>query len=64
MITRRIRIPLAFNKEIVIVYKQQEDGSWIQTMSDECMQDLITFFNNGFYQLDVKKVFKIEDTEE
>jgi len=64
MITRRIKIPLEHGREIVIVYKQQEDGSWIQLMSDECMQDLITFFNNGFYQLDIKKVFRIEDTEE
>ena len=52
------------NKHLVIAFKQDEDGSWSSTLSNECMSDLMNFFKNGYYQLDVSSPFKIEDIEE
>ena len=61
---RKIKIPLEHNKHLVIAFKQDEEGSWSSTLSNECMSDLMNFFKNGYYQLDVSSPFKIEDIEE
>jgi riboflavin synthase alpha subunit len=52
MITRRIRIPLTQDRAVLIGYKQQDNGMWVSTMSDETMTDIVNHFNNGYYQLD------------
>lgn len=65
MITRKIKIPLPNNREIaVIFYKEFENANWHTSISDEAMQDLINYFKNGYYQLDIKNPFHIEDIEE
>lgn len=65
MITRKITIPLANKSEIGLVfYKEFENANWHTSISDEVMQDLINYFKNGYYQLDIKNPFHIEDIEE
>jgi hypothetical protein len=61
MPNKYIKIPLAGNKEIIIKYEQMPDKSWISLMDNETMNDLVEFFQTGFYQMDAKRPITISD---
>ena len=57
---KTVKIPLTNNRSITIKFSKFDDTNWKCIMSDECLTDIVEFFNTGYYKMDTKNKIQVE----
>jgi hypothetical protein len=61
MTEKTIKIPLTNNRSITMKFCKFDDNQWKCVMGDECLTDIVTFFNNGYYKMDTENKIQVEE---